>query len=301
MNTLTTGGSNAIAALSGLKQGLQNVATAIVSTGGDPYLRLMKDGIWVYGQENVEVEDKSEWAVNPLSIQHGWVAWSDYEKKTNEVIGQVMVPANTPLPSRVALQDVVDDEGNKGNWQQQISMQFQCMSGEDVGTQVLYKATSVGGMNASKGLLEAILNQLDKDIDNPVPLVLLKSDSYTHKKYGKTYVPEFDVVEWVPLDDAIKAPVADTPDSDVKADAKTVEAQQVRTRGVPAEKAQPADDMTRAYTREELDAAKNGTSITADDRKAAIDAALADAASERATRRAAAPAEEAGPRRRQRR
>lgn len=301
MNSIATTGSNAIAALSSLKQGLQNVATSIVSTGGDPFLRLLKDGSWVYGADNVQVEDGTAWAVNPLSLMHGWVAWSDYKKKTNEVVGEVMVPAGQALPLRSSLQDVTDDEGNKCDWSQQLSLQFQCMEGEDVGTQVLYKVTSVGGMNATKGLVNAISAQLETDIENPVPSVELHCDFYMHKKYGKTYVPEFKIVEWGPLDDTIKAPMkADTPDSDTTAATAPAEAQRVRTRGAAAA---PADDnLTRAYTREELDAAAK---ITPEDRRAAIDAAMADKATARSTARAeaaaAAPAEEAAPRRRQRR
>lgn len=289
MNSIATTGSNAIAALSSLKQGLQNVATSIVSTGGDPFLRLLKDGSWVYGADNVQVEDNTAWAVNPLSLMHGWVAWSDYKKKTNEVVGEVMVPASQALPLRSSLQDVTDDEGNKCEWSQQLSLQFQCMEGEDVGTQVLYKVTSVGGMNATKALVNAISAQLETDIENPVPLVEMHCDFYMHKKYGKTYVPEFKIVDWSPLDATIKAPMkADTPDSDTTAAAAPAEAQRVRTRGAAAET--PAAEQT--------------TAITPEDRRAAIDAAMADKATARSTARAeaaAAATEEAAPRRRQRR
>lgn len=290
MNSIATTGSNAIAALSSLKQGLQNVATSIVSTGGDPFLRLLKDGSWVYGADNVEVEPKTAWAINPLSLMHGWVAWSDYKKKTNEVVGEVMVPAGQALPLRSSLQDVTDDEGNKCNWSQQLSLQFQCMEGDDIGVQVLYKVTSVGGMNATKDLIEAISAQLEKDIENPVPLVEMDCDFYMHKQYGKTFFPVFTIVDWSPLDATIKAPMkADTPDSDTTASAAPAEAQRVRTRGAAAET--PASEQT--------------TAITPEDRRAAIDAAMADKASARSTARAeaaaAAPAEEAAPRRRQRR
>lgn len=276
-----TAASSALAGLTGLKQNLQNVQTSIVSVGGDYLLRMLKDGTWVYGAENIEVEPKSEWAVNPLSLVHGWVAWSDYKKKTNEVLAEVMVPASQPLPAYDTLREVKDDEGKVAEYSQQISFQLQCLTGEDKGEQVRYKATSVGGMNASKELLGAIIAQLDEDMNNPVPVLVLGSDSYNHKTYGKTYVPVFEIVDWVPLDEAIKPPMTDKeePDADVKAEEAPATATRTRTRT-----AAPVDETV---------------AITAEDRRAAIDAALHETAQTRAATRAAA--EEAPGRTRRRR
>lgn len=190
----TNQGSTAVGALLGLKQGLSNVAQTIVVKGGDPFLRLLRDGSWVYGAENTEVQDGSLWAINPLSIQHGFVSWSDNKKGSNEVLGEVMVPMTQPLPSQGELRDT----GTR--WDQQLAFQVSCVTGDDVGTQVLYKATSVGGMNAIKGLIGDIMKQLDKDGAKPVPVVELQNDSYMHKTYGKTYVPIFAVKRWEALD-----------------------------------------------------------------------------------------------------
>lgn len=274
-------GSTAVAALAGLKKGLQNVATTIVTPGGDYLLRLLKDGLWVYGAENVEVEDDSEWAVNPLSLQHGWIAWTDYKKKKNEVLAEVMVPLTSPLPDYASLRKVQDDDGNELEYVQQISFQLQCMTGADKGEQVLYKATSVGGMNASKGLLNSIIQQLDTDENNPVPILVLGSDSYIHKTYGKTYVPEFEIVDWVPLDGDIKEPMpTEAPDDDVKASEPAPQAERTRTR--QSAPAVPAADAT--------------VGISAEDRKRAIDAQMQDLANERAAaRRSQAEAAKAEP------
>lgn len=274
MNELVKKSSTAIAALSNLKAGIVNVASTITTAGGDPYLRLLKDGSWVYGAENVEIEEGSEWAINPLSLMHGFSAWTDYKKKANEKLGEVMVQAFQALPPRTDLREIKDEEGNVCEWNQQLSLQFQCLNGEDEGTQVQYNTTSVGGMKAVKEILNAIARQLEKDEDNPVPVVLLKSDSYQHRSYGKTYFPIFEIIDWVPLDDQIKEPVGkqDTPDSDQQTE--QAEARQVRTR--------------------EQEAA--ATEITAEDRRKAMDASMAEL---NATR--AADSGEAAPARRRRR
>ena len=288
-NEVANRGSNALSSLAGLKKNLQNVATSIVTPGGDYLLRLIPGG-WVYGAENIEVEDKSEWAVNPLSLMHGWAAWTDYKKKKNELLGEVMVPAGQPLPNASELREIKDDDGNVVEWKQQLAFQLQCMSGEDKGEQVRYKATSVGGMNATKELLNAIVDQLDNDPDNPVSVLTLETDSYIHKIWGKTMVPVFTIVDWLPLDAAIKAPLPDTeePDADIKAPEaeKPAEATRQRTRQAAPDAGKP--DATVA--------------ISAEDRRKAIDANMAELAQERAaSRQAQTAAADEGPARRRRR
>lgn len=235
--------STAIAALGSLKQGLQNVSQTIVSTGGDPYLRLQTDGNWVYSAENIEVEPGSRWAVNPFSLMHGWVAWTDRPgKQANEIVGEVMVPMTSALPPENELRDVSGTADN-AHWAQQLSFQLKCVNGEDAGEQVLYKTTSVGGMNAMKKIISAIMAQLDKDQDHPVPVIELKTDYYTHKKWGKTYTPIFDIDAWASLDgdedtaEDIAAKEAEA--RQAEAEAKAAAQPKARTRKASVPQVQP--------------------------------------------------------------
>ena len=258
MNALTQRASGAIASLSNLKSGLQNVAATIVTSGGDPFLRLLTDGVWVYGADNVEVQDGSLWALNPFSIMHGFVSWTDHPgKQANEIVGEVMVPAGSPLPIQSELQDT------GWPWTQQLSVQLRCMNGEDVGTQVLYKTSSTGGMNALKATINKIMAHIEEDIETPVALVSLETDHYMHKKWGKTYVPVLDVQKWIALAD--EAPDVD----DEPANEPVAEAKPARTRRTaeqapaskPATETKPADDGT--------------VPVSAADRKAALLAEIA--------------------------
>lgn len=274
MNQLANRGAaaTAIASLSQLKTGLQNVSSTIVTPGGMPILRLLKDGSWVYGAENVEVEDGSLWAVNPYSLQHGWVSWTDKPgNQPNEIVGEVMVPMTSPLPVASELRDT------GWEWSQQLSVELQCVSGEDKGTTVQYKVTSVGGMNAIKALIASLMKQLDTDADRPVPVCSLDHDTYMHKRHGKVYVPVINVQKWVEL--TADAPVDDEPE-------KTPEpAKPARQRqSVPqTRRAAPAAQQTRAapekYPDTEVvyDDAVDEVAVqpTAADRKAALLAELA--------------------------
>ena len=228
MNELanTNAGSTAIAALAGLRQGLANVRRSIPQTG-DAFLRLLSDGGWVYGAENIEVEGGSQWAVNPLSLRHGWVSWTEHKKQKNEVVGEVMVQMTAPLPVQTGLRDT------GWEWKQQVAFQLKCMSGEDTGEQTLYKTVSVGGMNAVSKLVDDIMKQLDKDPAHPVPVIELHTDHYQHKVWGKTYVPVFKVVGWASMTDAPEV-VEEKPAEPAKqAEAAAAASTGRRTRNVP--------------------------------------------------------------------
>lgn len=290
MNQLANRGAaaTAIASLSQLKTGLQNVSSTIVTPGGTPILRLLKDGSWVYGAENVEVEDGSLWAVNPYSLQHGWVSWTDKPgNQPNEIVGEVMVPMTSPLPVASELRDT------GWEWSQQLSVELQCVSGEDKGTTVQYKVTSVGGMNAIKALIASLMKQLDTDADRPVPVCSLDHDTYMHKRHGKVYVPVINVQKWVELTD--DAPV----DDEQEPATETRQRQSVpTTRRAAPKKTEKYPDTEVVYD-DAVD--EEAVQPTAADRKAALLAEVARLEAENAETEevSEAPAPDA-PRRRRR-
>lgn len=179
-----------VTSITDLRAGLQKYKQeAPASFDGSILLRLLTDGDWVYGAENTEIEDDSLWAVNPMSICHGYCCWVD-----GELVGEVMVPFTKSVPPMEELRE--HDEP----WKRQISVQLACINGSDKGLQVLYKNSSDGGKRFHQALVEAISDHLDEDQSTPVPIVKLSNTHYNHKKYGKTYKPEFEVVDWVAAD-----------------------------------------------------------------------------------------------------
>lgn len=211
-NVTKFGGSNALASLGGLGAALQNVVNTTTVSTGDPYLRLLRDGGFVYGAENTEVEEGSKWAVNPLSIKHGYACWTRKNpklKQKDELIGEAMVPATLPKPDRNGLKRLtfVDFGGveTEAEWAEQVSFQLQCVTGEDAGTETLYKTTSKGGLKATTQLLTEIVNRIGEATDGTVvPVIELLSSFYDHPQYGKTFYPVFKVHTWVGMDQAPK-------------------------------------------------------------------------------------------------
>ncbi len=189
-----------------LEAGLQNVQSSIQGgTGGMPFLRLLKAGYFVYGAENIEVEPGSEWAINPYSLMHGYACWAP-----GELLDERMVPFTQQPPNKAELPDLGQ------SWDQQVAMQLACVSGEDAGTNVLYKGTSTGLRNAAKELINAIISQLQTDKEHVVPVVELENDSYNHKTYGQIFFPLLTIKSWITIDgdEAAEGKVTDQSDAE---------------------------------------------------------------------------------------
>ncbi len=198
MNKVATRTGTAVGSLANLRAGLANLHANIKVASSSPFLRLLQDGHWVFGQEDEELEEGSLWAINPYSLQHGIVCWTDHDQKKkkqpNEVVGECMVPMTEPVPR-------AEDQQDTGwPWAEQLSMTLVCVDGTQKGKEVLYNTTSDGGKRAVKELTGALMAALDEHPDTPVPIVELSSDNYQHKVHGKTYTPIIEVTEWVSLD-----------------------------------------------------------------------------------------------------
>lgn len=202
-NEVTTPKNTGLGALGALRTGLANVRTKLPEVGGSPYLRLLKDGDWVFGQEDNAVAKGTEAVINPLSIKHGYSCWTNRQpgQGKNENLGELMVGLNQPLPPVHELDRHSDPvTGQICPWKDQLAMDIKFLGGKHKGTQVMWKVSSVGGLNAARTILDAILSKLDEGTPFVCPIITLDSDSYKHNTYGKTYVPQMEVVGWMDLD-----------------------------------------------------------------------------------------------------
>jgi hypothetical protein len=186
-------GLPAVSTLSTALRSIDNDVGAV----GQAILKMDKTGHWVFGADQTEVEDGSEWAVNPFSFVHGYIAWGD-----GEVLGETMVSVAQPLPEP----QPAPPQARKG-WEKQVGLGLKCLSGEDTGLDVRYTTTSVGGKRSVQSLAVAIAEQVEKDPSKPVPIVRLGKEHYQHKSYGRIFTPVFEVVRWASMDgDAPAAP-----------------------------------------------------------------------------------------------
>lgn len=225
-----------------LAKSLNNAAMTMPRVGGDKqFLKLDKgNGDWIFGQEETLVEPEALWAVNPASFMHGYISWD----KNQQVEGEVMVPVSRTLPdvNSLKVKDSPDGQPTGENgWQFQMSVDMVCIKGEDAGTVVEYKQSSTGAMKAFRSLTDAIGGQLEKNADEIVPIVVMKSDSYKHKKWGRIFNPIFEVVEWRTMDD--NSPVGDVSAEEAKPEVSA----RTRTRAAAAPAAEEEAAIEAEY------------------------------------------------------
>lgn len=237
--------SGALAAANALKGNLAKVRSNMPETRGAGFMSFGKDGIWTFGQANEEVFPEDVIAINPMSIETGFICWSDRGDSgpKNEVLGEVMVKLGGDVPLKHTLPQKEDDRSVKTpEWKEQYKLQMRFMSGPHKGTQVTFATTSLGGVDAVGGLIDQIMLQLDEDPANIVPMVSLDASHYMHKKYGKTYTPAIKITDWVTLEDQAE-PVDAAGDDASEAEAPEPEAPKAeapkrartRARAAPAE------------------------------------------------------------------
>lgn len=190
MNAITAFSGAGLPSVGDLTSALRKMETVVGAAANGVILKMDKTGHWVFGSDQTEVEDDSQWAINPFSFVHGYIAWGD-----GDVLGEVMGPITQPLPDHGEA-----PAGAKKGWEVQVGLSVKCISGEDKGLEARYSATSVGGKKAVTALGLAIAAQVEKDPSKPVPLVRLKKEHYQHKSYGRIFTPVFDIVEWVAMD-----------------------------------------------------------------------------------------------------
>ena len=195
-NIVTFAGAN-LPAVSSLSQSLRKLEST-AGPSGIVILKMDRTGHWVFGADQTEVEEGSNWAVNPFSFVHGFIAWGD-----GEVLGEKMASVSDPLPELDAA-----PPGAKKGWETQVGMSLKCITGEDTGMEARFTTTSVGGKRAVQELAVAIAAQVDKDQSTPVPIVTLGNEHYQHKSYGRIFTPAFGVREWVSLTAEAGAPAA---------------------------------------------------------------------------------------------
>ena len=179
-----------LATMTNLLGALETATVAISADGGSnaSFMKFTKSGEWLFGSEETEVEQGSTWAVNPESFIQGYQAWDD----DSNLEGEEFAVVTDPPIIKADLKQV------DGQWKKLVGFQMICISGEDKGSNVIYKTTSMGGVKAVSKLMQSVVKQIRTKPDSGkfVPVIELEGESYKHKKYGKVYTPLLDVTSW---------------------------------------------------------------------------------------------------------
>ena len=186
------------------KEALQNVKNKAKSLGEQAdadfieYLKLSKEGEWVHGEKEEEVDEDDEFIIHPLSYQYGAVAFAD-----NEFVDEKLVSAfgNDPIPVPEDLEKEfpIDKVQANDGWKAQHGIMLMNVKG---GPRIVYKTSSVGGIRALERLIGEVGKRMETNQDSFFPRVKLDVSFYKHKKYGKIYTPVLKIVAWMKNDSA---------------------------------------------------------------------------------------------------
>ena len=172
-------------------------ATPAVGSGDFSYLKLTRQGEWVYGAEETEVSENSYFVIDPMSYAQGYVAWS----ADGELIAEEMALAGQPAVTVANLPPL-----DEGKWDAQVAFALKGIEGAQEGVQVLYKTSSQGGKEAVANLLSQIIARGRAGEAKVCPVVALETTNYKHKKYGKIFKPVLAVDEWMDIPDGADKP-----------------------------------------------------------------------------------------------
>jgi hypothetical protein len=185
--------AGALAALNELKAMIRNVDTSTMAgRSNQPLLnfRSREGGIWAYGQRQTVVEEDAQWAINPMTFERGYISFNDLKK----VVGERLLSVRLPMPLRTELPDTGFP------WTEQWAVNMKCTNGADAGVEVIYKPTTVGGIQAIGAIIGAIDDRINSgECDLVVPVVRLEKDSYVHSQHGRIWIPVLTIVGWLSL------------------------------------------------------------------------------------------------------
>jgi hypothetical protein len=214
-------------------------ATPSASSGDFQFLKMTKQGEWVYGADEIEVSDDSAFVIDPSSYSQGYVAWS----ADGELEDEKMAAAGQPPVLLSALD-------NSMNWKVQVGFALKGIEGEEEGEQLLFKTSSQGGKEVISALLAQIIARAKAGHAAIYPEVLLDNSWYKHKSYGKIFKPVFTVDKWVEAptgdgEEEAAPPVKEEPKKEIAAPAK-----KTRTRKPAPEH---LEDLEKEWVDEEAD------------------------------------------------
>lgn len=173
---------------------------AATEAGRGFFLKMeQKSGDWVYGAEDELADPESMWAINPASVELGYVCWH-----RQQLVGRHARPSHEPPISLDELPPLAPGQ----EWKPMKKISLVCISGPNEGVEVTYETPTIGGRRAITAVTDGVISRLKQGATEIVPVVRLDSYTYKNKEGGDTRNPVFEIVAW---SDGATKPTADLP------------------------------------------------------------------------------------------
>jgi hypothetical protein len=173
-------------------------------TGFGTFLKFNKQE-WLLGENDKAVPADARFVGNLEEYYRGWVRWWG-GVPTDHRIGRVV--DRHRVPPREELGDLDKNkwerEANgvpRDPWARTVYLGLRDMSNDEI---VCFTSSSEGGRKAVLKLADYYDRRRHR-FKGKMPIVVLESESYQHKTYGKIWTPKFRVVDWEFWDDETAA------------------------------------------------------------------------------------------------
>ena len=190
--------SNLPATITNLIDNLNVARSAVPAASDAAFLKMDKTGVWIYGADDTEIDPDSTFCIDPAKYVQGFIAWDD-----GELVDECMAQAGDPPILKSELPHL---EGGV-KWDAQVGFTLLGVEGGEDGVILEYKSSSRGGKILVSAILNDIISRAKTGKTDLCPVVELSSDHYKHKKFGKIYTPEYNIVEWLDLPSEAAEPV----------------------------------------------------------------------------------------------
>jgi hypothetical protein len=168
------------------------------------FLKFAK-GDWLLGEEGKKVPENARFVANLHEYYRGWVRWWD-GKPTEHLIGRVV--DRFRVPPREELGDLDESKwetepngARRDPYARTCYLAMRDLSNDEI---VCFTSSSDGGRKAVARLAERY-DRLRRRHKAKMPVVVLETESYQHKLYGKILKPRFNVVDWAYWDNETAA------------------------------------------------------------------------------------------------
>jgi hypothetical protein len=159
------------------------------TSGGVSFLSFdsKRTGEWLFGAGK-EPCTGEVFSLDLTSLKHGWILW--HAKKAT----RKLVPINAALPIPPESIEYVDA---KGRTQVDDPNEGRALEGtfED-GTRFIFETNSYGGRKAVDAVLQQLFTKAAAGSPFLFPHIVLRSEGYDHKEWGKLWNPVLTVVAW---------------------------------------------------------------------------------------------------------
>lgn len=190
-----------------LKKAAATLKRVTSSTKGASFLKFNTAGQWVFGQDDDRIEDGSLWGVNSPTLKAGFICWK--KDGTGAPLGEEMTSIYGDEPEIVAADLPYYDDGK---WEPQFTFHLMCLSGEDVGKEVVYPASNQGGRDAVEKLFAQLTTMDALDVEERVPVITLDRTTRKTKYKNNQETPVLNFERLMPNEEANAILAGDVPE-----------------------------------------------------------------------------------------